>query len=105
MALPARKANLSYVRSATALKVMQELNEPGVVLRIEAEPAGKAGVSHVFGHAVEFRRSEDSGLRTETKTTFTFNGQTKSYCMEIEPGCLEIRHGPFFKSVSVSTPM
>jgi hypothetical protein len=105
MALPTHKANLDYVRGATAMKVMHELNDPGVVLHIKAEPAGKPGISLVSGRAVEFSPSETNGLRTETKTVYTFNGQTKSYCIEIEPGCLEIRHGPFSKSVSVRVPM
>jgi hypothetical protein len=104
-ALPARKANLDYVASATAWKVMHELSEPGVVFRVKAEPAATASISLISGRAVELSRSETSGLRTETKTIYTFNGRTKSYCMEIEPGCLEIDHGPFSKSVSVRIPM
>ncbi len=105
MALPTRKANLNYVRGATAMKVMRELNEPGLILRIKAEPADEPGISLVSGRAVELSPSETDGLRTETKTTYTFNGQTKSYCMELEPGCLEIDHGPLSKSVSVKVPM
>jgi hypothetical protein len=105
MALPTRKANLDYVRSATAMRIMHELNEPGIVLPIMAEPAGKPGISLVSGHTVKLSPSETDGRRTETKTTYTFNGQTKSYCMEIEAGCLEIDHGTLSKSVSVKVLM
>ncbi len=105
MALPPYKANLDYVRGAATVKVMHELNEPRAVLHIAAEPAGTPGISLISGSAVELRPSETNGLRTETKTIYTFNGQTKSSCFEIEPGCLEIRHGPFSKSVSVNVPM
>jgi len=104
-AIPSRKANLDYVRGATAIKVMHELNIPGLAFRIEAEPGGKSGVSLVSGRAVEIRRSEKEGFLTETNTTFTFNGQTKSYCMEIEPSCLDVYHGPFSESVAIRVPM
>ena len=90
---PAHKANLDYVRSATALKVMKEVGEPGVVFQVTAQAAEKRSVSLVSGRAIQLRRSE-TGPLTQTRTVFSFSGKTKSYCMEIEPGCLEIDRGP-----------
>jgi hypothetical protein len=104
-ALPAHKANLDYVRSATALRVMQEVGEPDVVFRISAEPADSRSVSLISGSATQLSRSDAGGLLTQKRTVFTFDGKTKSYCMEIEPGCLAIDHGPFSKSVSVAVAM
>lgn len=104
-ALPVHKPNLDYVRSATALKLMQILNDPGITLRVEAAPAAKRRESLVSGRAEELFESQIQGLRIATRTTYTFNGLTKSYCMEIQPGCLEIDHGPLSKSISVEVPM
>jgi hypothetical protein len=102
--LPAHKANLDYVRSATALKVMKDAGEPGIVFQIKAEPADDRSVSRVSGRAVRLSHSE-SGPLTRTKTVFTFDGKTKSYCMEIEPGCLVIDRGPLSESISIAIAM
>ena len=104
-ALPVRNPNLGYVRSATAFKLMQELNDPGIAFRVKAAPAARRGESLVSGRGEELFESENQGLRIATRTTYTFSGLTKSYCMEIEPGCLEIDHGPFSKLISVEVPM
>ena len=104
-ALPVRQPNLGYVRGATAIKLMQILNDPGITLRVEVAPAAKQGESLVSGRAEELFESEDQGLPIATRTTYTFNGLAKSYCMEIEPGCLEISHGSLSKFISVEVPM
>jgi hypothetical protein len=103
--VPAREANLAYVRSAAAVKAMHELNEPGIAFRIEAEPAGRRGVSLISGYTQETFETQIQGLRANKKTTFSFSGLAKSYCAEYQPGCLEIHHGPFSKVVSVEVPM
>jgi hypothetical protein len=104
-ALPVRQPNLDYVRSATAFKLMQELNDPRIAFRVKAAPAAARDESLVSGRGEERVESEIQGLRIATRTTYTFSGITKSHCMEIEPGCLEIDHGPFSKLISVEVPM
>jgi hypothetical protein len=103
--LPAHRANLDYVRSATALKVMKDAGEPGIVFQIKAEPADERSISRVSGRAVRFSQSESDGLLTRIRKVFTFDGKTKSYCMEIEPGCLVIDRGPLSELVSVAVAM
>jgi hypothetical protein len=104
-ALPARQPNLLYVSSATALKLMQELNDPRIAFRVKAAPAAARDESLVSGRGEERFESEFEGLRIATRTIYSFSGITKSHCMEIEPGCLEISHGPFSKLISVEVPM
>jgi hypothetical protein len=103
--VPAREANLLFVQNATAVQAIHELNEPGVAFRVEAEPAGRRGVSLISGYTQESFETEIQGLLTKRKTTFSFSGSAKSYCAEYQPGCLEIHHGPFSKVVSVEVPM
>ena len=101
--VPVHKANLMYVRSATAMAFMHEtLHAP---LTITAQPADRPDLSLVSAGAVEISSSELAGRRTDRETTYKFSGRTRSYCFELEPGCFEIEQKQVSKAVSVKVPM
>ena len=99
-ALPAHRANLDFVRSAVTMEMIKRLGEPNAVPTVTVKTTARPDVSLVFGRAVK-RNTSTEGLRTEMMTSYTLNGRTKSYCLELEPGCLEIDQGPLLKSIAV----
>ena len=103
--VPVHKANLTYVRGATAMAFMHELGTLHAPLTIAAQPADRPDLMLVSAGAVEISSSELAGLRTDRETTYKFSGRTRSYCFELEPGCLEIEQKQVSKAVSVKVPM
>jgi hypothetical protein len=103
--VPVHKANLSYVRGATAMALMHELGNLHAPLTIAAQQADRPDLMLVSASAVEISSSELAGLRTDRKTTYKFSVRTRSYCFELEPGCLKIDQKQVSKAVSVKVPM
>jgi hypothetical protein len=99
------QGNLTYVRSATAMAIMHELGTPKAALTISAQPAGRPDLTLVLAGAVELSLSDLAGLRTDQETTYKFSGRTRSYCFELEPGCLEIEQKRLSKAVSIRVLM
>jgi hypothetical protein len=103
--LPARRANLDYVRVVSALVILNELGEPGVVSGLSVEPSARRDIALVAGRAVKVNNSAPAGLRMDQETIFSFSARTRSRCFELEPGCMEMEQKRASTSVSVKVPM
>jgi hypothetical protein len=103
--LPARRANLDYVRAVSALMIMNELGEPGAVTGLTVEPSSRPDVTLVATRAVKINNSAPAGLRMDQETIFSFSARTRSRCFELEPGCMEMEEKRSSTSVSVWVPM
>ena len=101
---PVYKANLDYVRAVSMLAVLPDLKAAGIG-KISVERGKARDISTITGQAKASRTNLASSLLTQEDTRYSFKLVTKSYCLELEPGCLEIQQRNILKAVSVKVLM
>ncbi len=102
--LPRYKANPAFIQSIASLRVLQEL--PGASLSsIAVAQSNRPDISFVTVAAVSSKRSTSGSFLTEENTTLSYRSRTKSRCLELEPGCLEMQHETISQAISVKLPM
>lgn len=101
---PAYKANLDYARTVSMLAVLPDLKAARID-KIMVARGETRDISTITGQAKASRTDTASSLLTEEDTRYSFKLVTKSYCFELQPGCLEIQQKNILKAVSVKVFM
>lgn len=98
--LPRYKANPAFIQSIASLRVLREL--PGASLRsVAVARSDQPDISFVTVAAASSKRSTSGRFLTEENTTLSYRSKTKSRCLELKPGCLEMQHESISEAVSV----
>lgn len=105
--LPARKANLDYVGSAASLMVLKKVNDDGTfaITEIKVQPAANSDEALVSAHVMKVKAFLAGGVLADRETDFNYSARTKSYCLELQSGCLAIEQERMSQSVSVKIPL
>jgi hypothetical protein len=99
--LPGYKANPVYIRSMASVTVLRGLQHGTLTGDAVVTPSGKSGISYVTLGAKTSTFSDRTGFLAREDTTLSYRLTTKSSCLELEPGCFEIRDERIRKTVSV----
>ena len=99
------KANPDYVKSMATVAALQEFRGGDLVSNeVERIPASSDQVA-VTIHMKELKETAADGLLAKEEINYALRLETSSFCIELEPGCLQVRERRISKTVSVKTPI
>ena len=99
------KANPDYVKSMTAVAALKEFKDGDLISNDAARiPASRDQVA-VNIHMKESKETAADGLLAKQEINYALRLTTSSQCMELEPGCLQVKQREVLKTVSVKTPI
>ena len=99
------KANPDYVRSMTTVAALKEFKDGDLISNEAARiPASRDQIA-VNIHMKELKETAADGLLAKQEINYALRLTTSSQCMELEPGCLQVKEREVLKTVSVKTPI
>ena len=99
------KANPDYVKSMTTVAALKEFKDGDLISNEAARiPASRDQVA-VNIRMKELKETAAEGLLAKQEINYALRLTTSSQCMELEPGCLQVREREVLKTVSVKTPI
>ena len=97
------KANPDYVKSMTTVAALKEFKDGDLISNEAAGiPASRDQVA-VNIRMKELKETVADGLLAKQEVNYALRLTTSSQCMELEPGCLQVKERDVLKTVSVKT--
>ena len=98
-------ANPDYVKRMASVAALQEFQD-GDLISNEATrmPSSRDQVA-VTIRVKESKKTAVEGLLAKEEINYALQLKTSSQCIELEPGCLQVREKQVLKTVSVKTPI
>ena len=95
------KANPDFVRSASSIAALQEFKGGDLVSDEVTTTSDLSEISNVSLHLKQSKSSSDYGLLAKEEISYALQLKTASHCLEIQPGCLEVKQKKVLKTISV----
>ncbi len=97
------KANPDYVKSMATVAALQEFKDGGLISNEAAPIAASRDQVAVSIRMRESKETAADGLLAKQEINYALRLKTSSLCLELEPGCLQVREKHILKTVSVKT--
>ncbi len=99
------RANPDFVRSTASIWALRDF-EGGQLLsgEVAVNPAAR-DTTDVTLRLKETKDSSKEGIRTQEDIGYALHLKTRSHCLELEPGCLEITQKSIVKAISVKAAL
>ena len=95
------KANPDFVRSASSVAALQEFKGGDLVSDEVTMTSDSRELSTVSLRLKQSKSSSDYGLLAMEEISYALQLKTASHCLELQPGCLEVKQKKVLKTISV----
>ena len=98
-------ANPDYVKSMATVAALQEFKDGGLISHEAARIPETRDQVAVSIRMKESKETAADGMLAKQEIKYALRLKTSSLCLELEPGCLQVREKQLLKTVSVKTPI
>jgi hypothetical protein len=99
------RANPDYVKSMATVAALQEFRRGDLISNEAARiPASRDQVA-VTITMKEMKDTAADGLLAKQEINYALRLKTSSHCLELQPGCLQVKEKRIFQTVSLKTPI
>jgi hypothetical protein len=99
------KANPDFVRSVSSVAALREFEGGDLVSNEVTMTSDSRQISDVSLRLKQSKSSSEYGLLAKEEIRYALQLKTASHCLELQPGCLEVKEKKVLKTISVKGMM